>query len=323
MYMEKLKLFKDNILYVVVPSYNEEPVLRDTSNKLKSILEELIGNELISPLSKVMFVNDGSKDKTWDIIKELHDSNEIFTGISLSRNKGHQNALLAGLFSAVEAGATTTISIDADLQDDPVCISLMIAKYNEENEVVYGVRNDRASDSPFKRVTAQAYYKTMKFMGVELQYNSADCRLLSSRAVNALNEFKEVNLFIRGIIPLIGFKSARVEYTRNPRLAGTSKYNLGKMLALANEGITSFSVKPLKLITFIGLVFLFGGLITFITLLCIQNYIFYSIFGAIFFATGVILIALGVVGNYIGKIYLEVKKRPRYFIEENLEEKTN
>ena len=316
---------KDNILYIVVPCYNEEEVLPESSKELKSILEKLIEEDKISSKSKILFVNDGSKDKTWQLIEELHNESKYFTGICLSRNRGHQNAVLAGM-SVASDYADMIITIDADLQDDPVCISQMVEKYHEGFEVVSGVRNDRKSDTFFKRVTAQAYYKIMKWMGVDLIYNSADCRLLSKRATKALMEYKEVNLFLRGLVPLIGYKSTTVEYQRNERKAGVSKYGLKQMLHLAGQGITSFSLKPIKFIRNIGLFFLTGGFISLIVCLALVNVL--NIFdyhlaltlNIIFCALGLILLAIYVVGEYIGKIYLETKARPKFFLERNLEE---
>ncbi|MEG2640087.1 MAG: glycosyltransferase family 2 protein [Bacilli bacterium] len=322
--MKKLNFKEDNILYLVIPSFNEEEVLLTTSNILKDILSSLIDKKKISAKSKILFVNDGSKDKTWNIISSLHEENNLFTGISLSRNKGHQNAVLAGLLTAVTHNADTTISIDADLQDDPNCIEMMIDKYNEGFEVVYGVRGSRKKDSFLKRFTAQAYYKVMKIMGVDLVYNSADCRLMSKRAIEALEQFSEVNLFLRGIVPLIGFKSTTVTYSRNERLAGESKYGIRKMFALANEGITSFSTRPLSLLTTFGWLFILTSIILVICLTTIAIYgLAQNILLGLFIATlviGFVFVGLGVLGNYIGKTYLEVKKRPHYFIEEDLED---
>ena len=315
---------QENILYIVVPCYNEEEVLPDSSKELKSILENLIEEGKISKKSKILFVNDGSKDKTWEIIEDLHKESSYFTGVSLSRNRGHQNAVLAGM-SVASDYADMIITIDADLQDDPVCISQMVEKYHEGYEVVSGVRNDRRSDTFFKRVTAQAYYKIMKWMGVELIYNSADCRLLSKRATKALMSYKEVNLFLRGLVPLVGYKSTTVEYQRNERKAGVSKYGMKQMLHLAGQGITSFSLKPIKFIRNLGLFFFVGGLISLITCLCLIDYIpvWYQvalIINLIFVVTGIILFAVYIIGEYIGKIYLETKGRPKFFLERNLEE---
>lgn len=315
---------KDNILYIVVPCYNEEEVLPESSKELKSILENLIEEDKISSKSKILFVNDGSKDKTWQLIEELHNESKYFTGICLSRNRGHQNAVLAGM-SVASDYADMIITIDADLQDDPVCISQMVEKYHEGFEVVSGVRNDRKSDTFFKRVTAQAYYKIMKWMGVDLIYNSADCRLLSKRATKALMEYKEVNLFLRGLVPLIGYKSTTVEYQRNERKAGESKYGIKQMLHLAGQGITSFSLKPIKFIRNLGLFFFMGGLPSLIVCACLPAEIgmsYYTVVISLLSITlvGIVLIAIWIVGEYIGKIYLETKARPKFFLDRNLEE---
>lgn len=315
---------KDNILYIVVPCYNEEEVLPESSKELKSILEKLIEEDKISSKSKILFVNDGSKDKTWQLIEELHNESKYFTGVCLSRNRGHQNAVLAGM-SVASDYADMIITIDADLQDDPFCISQMVEKYHEGFEVVSGVRNDRKSDTFFKRVTAQAYYKIMKWMGVDLIYNSADCRLLSKRATKALMEYKEVNLFLRGLVPLIGYKSTTVEYQRNERKAGESKYGIKQMLHLAGQGITSFSLKPIKFIRNLGLFFFMGGLPSLIVCACLPAEIgmsYYTVVISLLSITlvGIVLLAIWIVGEYIGKIYLETKARPKFFLDRNLEE---
>ena len=313
---------KKNDLAIIVPCFNEEEILPQTIKKLSKLLSSLITKKLISDNSCLVFVNDGSKDETWNIIEKENKKNPFVKGICLSRNFGHQEALLAGLYNI---NKDIYITIDADLQDDPVCISQMVDKYHEGYEVVSGVRNDRKSDTFFKRVTAQAYYKIMKWMGVDLIYNSADCRLLSKRATKALMEYKEVNLFLRGLVPLIGFKSTTVEYQRNERKAGESKYGLKQMLHLAGQGITSFSLKPIKFIRNLGIFFLFGGLVSMIVCLSLINYIpneYYIalIINLIFVALGFILLAIYIVGEYVGKIYLETKERPKFFLDRNLEE---
>lgn len=239
---------KNPILYIVVPCYNEIEVLEETTKQLKKKLEELIDNKKISNKSRVMYVNDGSKDKTWSLIKKINKEEKVFTGISLSRNRGHQNALLAGLMTAKEY-ADVIISMDADLQDDIGAVDEMIEKYKEGNDIVYGVRSARKKDTFFKRLTAEGFYKFMKKLGVDCVYNHADYRLTSKRVLNELSNFKEVNLFLRGMFPLIGFNSDIVYYERNERFAGESKYPLKKMLNFAWDGITSFSVKPLRLIS--------------------------------------------------------------------------
>ncbi|MBQ8184812.1 MAG: glycosyltransferase family 2 protein [Lachnospiraceae bacterium] len=315
---------KNDILYLVIPCYNEEEVLHETARQLLEKMNSLFERGMISKESKIMFVNDGSRDGTWEIIEELHRSNPIYVGVKLSRNKGHQNALLAGLMTAKER-ADMTISMDADLQDDIGVIDQMVEKYQEGNDIVYGVRSARKKDTFFKRCTAQGFYKVMKFLGVDIVYNHADCRLMSKRALEGLSEFQEVNLFLRGIVPLIGYKSAIVTYERNERFAGESKYPLKKMLAFATDGITSFSIKPIRLITI-------SGFVIFLISLCMLIYsIWVHFFGdtvwgwtstivSIWAIGGLQLLAIGIVGEYIGKIYMETKARPKYIIEEILED---
>lgn len=312
------------ILYMVLPCYNEEEVLPETAQQLKSKLSLLIKNDKISKKSKIMFVNDGSKDKTWDIIERLCKEDSIFAGVKLSRNRGHQNALLAGLMVAKEK-ADIVISMDADLQDDIEVIDAMIEKNNEGYEIVYGVRNSRKKDSFFKRFTAQSFYKMMKFLGVDIVYNHADCRLMSKTVLKGLEEFKEVNLFLRGIVPQIGYNSTIVFYERNARFAGQSKYPLKKMFSFAFDGITSFSIKPLSLI--LGL-----GIIIFVVSITIMLYtLFVKIMGdtvpgwtfltiSIWFLGGLHMMSVGMIGEYIGKVYYEVKARPRYIIEKVIDE---
>lgn len=315
---------KNDILYIVVPCYNEEEVLIETTKQLKNKLDKLINKKLISKESRIMYVNDGSKDNTWNLIKEISNKEKLFTGISLSRNRGHQNALLGGLMTAKNY-ADFVISMDADLQDDIGVIDEMIEKYYDGSEIVYGVRNARKTDTLFKKTTAQGFYKFMKLMGVDIVYNHADYRLTSKKVLNNLNDFKEVNLFLRGIFPLIGYKSEIVYYARNERFAGQSKYPLKKMLNFAWDGITSFSVKPIRLILNLGIV------IFFISIIMIVYSVVRKIIGAtvtgwtfivcsIWFIAGVQMLSLGIVGEYIGKIYNETKRRPRYIISENLNE---
>ena len=272
-----------------------------------------------------MYVNDGSKDKTWDIIKEINNNEELFTGISLSRNRGHQNALLAGLLTAKDY-ADVVISMDADLQDDIDAIEKMIDKYHEGNDIVYGARSTRKKDSFFKRFTAETFYKLMKCLGVDCVYNHADYRLTSKKVLDEFSNFKEVNLFLRGMFPLVGFKSDIVYYERNERYAGNSKYPLKKMLNFAWDGITSFSVKPLRLICILGFIILFISIAIMIysvirklTGNTVPGWTFLSI--SIWFIGGIQMISIGIIGEYIGKIYQETKSRPRYIISENLEEK--
>ena len=313
------------ILYIVVPCYNEEEVLYETTKRLKVKLKEIIKSKKVSNQSRVMYVNDGSKDKTWDIIKEINNNEELFTGISLSRNRGHQNALLGGLLTAKNY-ADVVISMDADLQDDIDAIEKMIDKYHEGNDIVYGARSTRKKDSFFKRFTAETFYKLMKYLGVDCVYNHADYRLTSKKVLDEFSNFKEVNLFLRGMFPLVGFKSDIVYYERNERYAGNSKYPLKKMLNFAWDGITSFSVKPLRLICVLGFIILFisvaimiYSIIRKLTGNTVPGWTFLSI--SIWFIGGIQMISIGIIGEYIGKIYQETKRRPRYIISENLEEK--
>ena len=317
----------DNTLYVVVPCYKEEEVLPETSKRLKAKLTALIAQGKISPRSRILFVNDGSKDRTWPIIEELHASDRIFSGVNLSRNRGHQNALLAGLMTAVQY-ADMMVSMDADLQDDIDAMDRMIDAYHEGYDVVYGVRSSRKTDSFFKRFTAESFYKLMKAMGVDIVFNHADYRLMSRRAVEGLSQFKEVNLFLRGIVPQIGYSWTTVEYERAKRFAGESKYPLKKMLSFAFDGITSFSVKPLRLILFLGavifalsLVMLLWTLIRWIAGATVSGWA--SLMCSIWMIGGIQLLALGVIGEYMGKVYSEAKARPRFIIERVLNDKDN
>ncbi len=308
------------ILYIVIPCYNEEKVLPITSSLFLDKLNSLIREGMIHSDSRILFVNDGSKDATWNIINSLCESNPAFCGLSLSRNFGHQNALLAGLFKAKDA-ADITISIDCDGQDDINAMDAMITAYQNGADVVYGVRNNRKKDSFFKRNSALAFYKLMKLLGSNVVYNHADYRLLSKRVINALTEFKEVNLFLRGMIPLVGFNSTSVYYERHERLAGKSHYPLSKMLAFALDGITSLSVRPIRIITLIGsLVSILGiaGIIWAITMVILGQTVagWASMICIICFIGGIQLLSLGVIGEYVGKIYLESKERPRYIIDE-------
>lgn len=306
-------------IYLVLPCYNEEAVLHETSARLKVKMNQLISENKISKDSRVTFVDDGSKDNTWSIIEELKESDELFAGVKLSRNRGHQNALLAGLMT-VKDYCDAAISLDADLQDDINVIDKFIDRFIDGCDVVYGVRSDRKTDTVFKRTTAQGFYKVMKLLGVDIVYNHADYRLMSKRALDALEEFEEVNLFLRGIVPLIGYKSDVVLYERNERFAGESKYPLKKMLSFAFEGITSFSVKPIKLILDIGLIMFTTSLlflIYFIALWCLGKTVegWATIVVSIWMLGGVQLLCLGVIGEYIGKIYIETKKRPKFIID--------
>ena len=316
---------KEPILYVVVPCYNEEEVLEETTKQLKVKMESLINKKEISAKSKVMYVNEGSKDKTWEIIKKINKKEKLFTGVTLSRNRGHQNALLGGLMTAKNY-ADIVISMDADLQDDINAMDEMIKKYKEGNEIVYGVRSARKKDTFFKRVTAEGFYKFMKFLGVDCVYNHADYRLTSKVVLDEFENFKEVNLFLRGMFPLVGYKSDVVYYERNERFAGESKYPLKKMLNFAWDGITSFSVKPLRFICIIGFVILFVSIAIMLYSLImkligqtIAGWTFLSI--SIWFIGGLQMISIGIIGEYVGKMYSETKARPRFIISENLEEK--
>ena len=314
----------NDILYLVIPCYNEEAVLHETAKQLLEKMNSMFERGMISRESKIMFVNDGSKDKTWEIIEELHASNPIYSGVKLSRNKGHQNALLAGLMTAKEK-ADMTISLDADLQDDVDVIDQMVEKYYQGNDVVYGVRSARKTDTFFKKFMAQVFYKLMQAMGVEIVYNHADYRLMSKRAMEGLSQFKEVNLFLRGIVPLIGYKSDVVTYERHERFAGESKYPLKKMLAFATDGITSFSIKPIRLITTCGILIFAISLVMLLYFL-IVHFMGRTVAGwtsmivSIWAIGGLQLLAIGIVGEYIGKIYLETKERPKYIIETVLDE---
>ena len=314
----------NDILYLVIPCYNEEAVLHETARQLLNKMNSMFERGMISRESKIMFVNDGSKDKTWEIIEELHASNPIYSGVKLSRNKGHQNALLAGLMTAKEK-ADMAISLDADLQDDVDVIDQMVEKYYQGNDVVYGVRSARKTDTFFKKFTAQGFYKLMQAMGVEIVYNHADYRLMSKRAMEGLSQFKEVNLFLRGIVPLIGYKSDVVTYERHERFAGESKYPLKKMLAFATDGITSFSIKPIRLITTCGILIFAISLVMLLYFL-IVHFMGRTVAGwtsmivSIWAIGGLQLLAIGIVGEYIGKIYLETKERPKYIIETVLDE---
>lgn len=307
-------------LYIVVPCYNEEQVLPITSGMFLGKLRSLVNAGKIAEDSRVLFIDDGSKDKTWQIIKDLSQADEHFIGIRQSRNRGHQNAVLAGLMEAKDQ-CDITISIDCDGQDDIDAMDKMVDEYLDGCQIVYGVRNSRKTDSAFKRITAQGFYKLLKGMGVETVYNHADYRLVSSQVLQAFADFKEVNLFLRGMFPLVGFKSTCVYYERHERLAGESKYPLRKMVALAFEGITSLSVQPLRIIMGLGC-FIAGlsfiGVIWSIVVALMGRAVagWASMTSIICFIGGVQLICIGVLGEYIGKIYLEVKQRPRYIISE-------
>ncbi len=317
---------RSSILYLVIPCYNEEEVLPETAKQLKNKLEDLLQKGKISPQSRILFVNDGSKDHTWEIISALHRQNVIFSGLNLSKNRGHQNALLAGLMTVMDI-CDMTISLDADLQDDIDAIDEMLAQYQEGCEIVYGVRSKRDTDTFFKRFTAQTFYKFMKLLGVNTVYNHADYRLMSRKALKALSEFGEVNLFLRGIVPMVGYQTGTVSYERRERFAGDSKYPLKKMLAFALEGITSLSIKPIRLITVLGLLISVVSILIGIYSLA-QYFLGNTVTGwtsivlSIWCVGGLILFSLGIVGEYIGKIYLETKHRPRFLIQEFLNTRT-
>ena len=312
-----------DILYIVVPCYNEEAVLPETAKRLGLKLKKLIEDKIVSDKSRVMFVNDGSKDKTWEIIKALHKDDGIFTGVNLSRNRGHQNALLAGIMTAKDK-ADVTISMDADLQDDINAADEMLKEYYGGCDIVYGLRSKRKTDTFFKKFTAEAFYRVMNFLGAETVFNHADYRLMSKRALEGLAEFREVNLFLRGIVPMIGYKTSSVYYERTERFAGESKYPLKKMISFALEGITSLSSKPIRYITIIGF------LIFAVSILMLINFIvrwaigatvpgWASVICSVWAIGGLIMLSLGIIGEYIGKIYLEAKARPKYIIKEDLE----
>ena len=308
------------ILYIVIPCYNEQEVLPITAPLFLAQLQDMQTKGLISPKSKILFVNDGSKDKTWDIIKALAADNEAFIGISQSRNRGHQNAVLAGLMEAKQY-CDITISIDCDGQDDLCAMTEMVEHYLSGSEVVYGVRSKRKTDTFFKRFTAEGFYKLLKSMGTEVVFNHADYRLISSRVLDELAQFKEVNLFLRGMIPLVGFRSSSVYYERHERIAGESHYPLRKMLALAFDGITSLSVKPITIIAglgiCLGIVGLAGMLWAIITAIMGNSIAGWaSTVSIVCFLGGIQLFSIGVIGQYVGKIYMETKQRPRYIISE-------
>ena len=308
------------ILYIVIPCYNEEAVLPVTSGMFLKKLKDLIAAGKVAPHSRVLFVNDGSRDNTWPIIQDLARQDEHFEGVCLSRNRGHQNALLAGLMTAKDR-ADITISIDCDGQDDINAMDAMVDEYLAGVDVVYGVRSKRETDTWFKRTTAEGFYKVMHALGAETVYNHADYRLMSRRALEGLAQFKEVNLFLRGLVPLVGYRSSSVYYERAERLAGESHYPLKKMLAFAFDGITSLSVKPIRLITGLGFLISFVSVIAIIWVLLTKLFGFTvsgwsSMACAIFFMGGVQLLCLGVIGEYIGKIYNETKARPRFIISE-------
>ncbi len=311
-----------DILKIVIPCYNEEDMLLETSKQLKKKMSQLIANNVIDSQSKITFVNDGSNDSTWEIITKLINEDTLFEGINLAHNSGHQHALLAGMLT-IKDSADMIISMDADLQDDINAIDEMVEQYYLGYEIVYGVRKERKTDTKFKKITAEFFYKLMNSMGVEIVFNHADYRLMSKRAVDELSKYEEVNTFLRGIIPTIGLKHTKVYYDRKERIAGESKYPLNKMLEFAFEGITSFSIKPIRLITMFGfflivfsVIFIFYSLIRYFQGNIVSGWT--SIILSIWLVGGSLMLSLGIIGEYIGKIYLEVKRRPRFIIMEYL-----
>ncbi|MGN1127195.1 MAG: glycosyltransferase family 2 protein [Ruminococcus sp.] len=309
-------------LYLAIPCYNEEEVLFDTTEKLTKKYDQLIAEGKITDDSKIVYIDDGSKDRTWEIISGLYKSNTYVNGIKMSRNRGHQNALLGGLMT-IKDDCDCVISIDADLQDDINAFDKMLEDFENGSEIVYGVRSKRATDTAFKRMTAQGFYKILSALGAEVVYNHADFRLMSRRALNALAEFKEVNLFLRGLVPLVGYKSSVVTYERSERLAGESKYPLKKMLGLAWDGVTSLSMKPIRMITALGVIVFCISIIMLIysvIMWAIGNTVsgWTSMTVSIWAIGGLQILAIGVVGEYIGKIYMETKNRPRFIVEEQL-----
>lgn len=311
------------VLYIIVPCYNEEEVLPETSRRLNALMDSLQAEKMTSPDSRILYVDDGSKDRTWQVIEEQAAAHARVEGLKLAHNAGHQNALWAGMMS-VKGKADAIVSIDADLQDDVEAIRGFLEKYREGCEVVYGVRSKRDTDTAFKRMTAQGFYRFMQQMGVNIVYNHADYRLLGSRALEALSGFTEENMFLRGMVPLLGFKSAEVTYERGERFAGESKYPLKKMLAFAMEGITSFSIKPVRWVALIGVIFALLGVVMamYALISLIAGHVvpgWTSIMVSIWIIGGVQLIALGLIGEYVGKVYSEVKRRPKYIVETYLE----
>ena len=313
-----------DVLYIVVPCYNEEEVLPETSRRLKEKMEALVAAGTVSEGSRILFVNDGSRDRTWEIISALHAADPVFSGVDLTRNRGHQNALLAGLMTAKDR-CDMAISMDADLQDDVDAVDKMIEEYHAGCDIVYGVRSSRKKDTFFKRFTAEGFYRVMNLLGAETVFNHADYRLMSRRALEGLSQFKEANLFLRGMVPMIGYRSGTVEYERGERFAGGSKYPLKKMLAFAMEGITSLSVKPLRMITGLGaLIFLIAAVMLAYSVYrwAVGDTVlgWASLMCSVWAIGGLILLSLGVIGEYIGKIYLETKGRPRFLIREVLDD---
>lgn len=309
-------------LYLIVPCYNEEEVLRETAKRLLEKITTMIKHNIISDNSKILFINDGSKDETWNIIKDLYSQNNIFAGVNLSKNRGHQNALLAGLMTAKDY-AEISISLDADLQDDISVIDKFVEQYYVGNDIVYGVRSSRQTDTFFKRTTALGFYKLMNLLGIDMIYNHADYRLMSKRALNSLSEFTEVNLFLRGMVPLIGYKHSIIEYERKERFAGESKYPLKKMISFALDGITSLSIKPIRMITALGFFIFLISVITLIYTLIVKFFGetvtgWTSLTLSIWILGGIQILSIGIIGEYIGKVYNETKHRPKFIIADKL-----
>ena len=314
------------ILSIVVPCYNEQEVLNETTKQLGMVLDELIRDELVSAQSVILFVDDGSRDNTWELITQFHQTYPYVTGLKLARNVGHQRALLGGLMIAKQT-ADCVISIDADLQDDLAVIRDFIIKFHKGYEIVYGIRQNRDTDTVFKRFTALSFYRVMKKMGVNIEHNHADFRLMSKRALDELEKFKEVNLFLRGLVPLIGLKTAKVYYDRKERFAGVSKYPIKKMISFALDGITSLSITPIRFVTLAGFIMFFVSILAGIYAIvgkAIGNTLpgWASLMVSVWFIGGLQLVSLGLIGEYVGKIYKEVKQRPLYIVEEELQRKT-
>lgn len=310
------------ILYLILPCFNEEEILLKTTEETDKKINQLIEQDKISNLSRVLYVDDGSIDNTWNIIEDIHSQNKRFCGLKFSKNKGHQNALFAGLMFAKDK-SDIAISMDADLQDDLDVIDEMINEYGKGSQIVYGIRSSRQSDSFFKKFTAENFYRFMAFLGVEIVFNHADCRLMSKKSLNALEEYEEVNLFLRGIVPQLGFKTSNVYYERNKRELGQSKYPFKKMVKFAFEGITSFSIRPLKMITSLGFIMAIFSFIVMVYALIVKilgsavsGWTFIII--SIWLVSGIQMLSIGILGEYVGKMYIETKKRPRYIIEKEL-----
>ncbi len=320
------------VLWVVVPCYNEEEVLPETSKRLAAKVANLVGRSVISPESRILLVDDGSSDGTWETVVALHEAHpaapvrvpDLFVGIRFAHNAGHQNALYAGLMQALEEGCDCAVSLDADLQDDIDAIDEMLVRFAEGAEVVYGVRDNRDSDTVFKRGTAEAFYGLMRRLGTEVVPDSADYRLMGRRSLQALSEYQETNLFLRGIVPALGFRTAKVYYRRGERFAGESKYPLGKMISFALEGITSFSIMPIRLVTFVGVLAILASvaMIVYALVSIVAGSVvpgWTSLMVSIWLVGGMVMVSLGIVGEYVGKTYLETKRRPRYVIGEVLD----